>query len=58
MDVGLCIAVLVVFVVYYAWAIMRVGHLPKLGPVAPRYEPPEGMSPAEVRYAWKGCVDE
>lgn len=31
---------------FYAWAFIRVGRDPLKGPLFPRYEPPEGYSPA------------
>lgn len=31
---------------FYAWAFIRAGRDPVKGPVFPRYEPPEGYSPA------------
>ncbi|WP_428408014.1 DUF2207 domain-containing protein [Hyphococcus sp.] len=31
---------------FYAWAFIRAGRDPAKGPVFPRYEPPEGYSPA------------
>ena len=33
---------------FYAWAFVRVGRDPAKGPVFPRYEPPQGYSPAAV----------
>ena len=35
---------------YYAIVWLAVGRDPKPGPVVPRYEAPEGLSPAAVRY--------
>lgn len=35
---------------YYAVVWLFVGRDPRPGPVVPRYEPPDGMSPAEIRY--------
>ncbi len=58
MGIGIYIVVVAVLVIYYAWAMFRVGRDPETGSLAACYEPPAGMSPAEVRYAWKGCVDE
>lgn len=58
MDNGLYIVAIASLAAYYGWAISKVGRAPKAGPIATRYQPPDGMSPAQVRYAWKGCVDE
>jgi hypothetical protein len=37
-------------VVYYVLVWLCVGRDPKPGTIVPRYEPPEGLSPAAVRY--------
>lgn len=35
---------------WYLWAWSRVGRDPREGVIIPRYEPPEGLSPAACRY--------
>jgi hypothetical protein len=40
----------VLLVVYYVLVWLCVGRDPKPGTIVPRYEPPEGLSPAAVRY--------
>jgi Predicted membrane protein (DUF2207) len=51
------IAAPVLLCVYYGLAFAKLGRAAKTGPVAPRYEPPDGLSPAAVRYIWKHTVD-
>lgn len=41
---------------YYAWK--KVGRDPKPGTVVPLFAPPDGMSPAEVRYLTKQRIDD
>jgi hypothetical protein len=43
---------------YYALAWLLWARSPRRGPVVVRYEPPDGMSAAAVRYLWKGGFDE
>ncbi len=38
---------------FYSWTYMRAGRDPARGPVFPRYEPPEGYSPAGVHYIYR-----
>lgn len=58
MDAAIYLIPPLALAAYYGWAISRVGRPAKPGPVVIQYQLPEGMSPAEARYAWKGCVDE
>ena len=46
----------VVFI-YYVSAWRRVGRDPAAGIVIPRYGPPEGYSPASLRYIWRMKYD-
>jgi hypothetical protein len=41
---------------YFAWTIGRQRE--DKPSIAPQYEPPSGLSPAMVRYIWKGCFDD
>lgn len=47
------LAGLVLLLAWYLRSWHRVGRDPAAGPIFPRYEPPEGWSPAELRYLWK-----
>lgn len=42
---------------FYLVAWIRIGREPKAGVVVPRYEPPEGFSPAAVRFLTTGTTD-
>jgi hypothetical protein len=42
---------------FYLAAWIRIGPEPKPGVVVPRYEPPEGFSPAAVRFLTTGTTD-
>jgi hypothetical protein len=42
---------------FYLIAWLRIGPEPQPGPVVARYEPPEGLSPAAVRYIAAGTTD-
>lgn len=42
---------------FYLIAWLRIGPEPKPGSVVARYEPPEGLSPAAVRYIAAGTTD-
>lgn len=42
---------------WYLFAWIRVGRDPEGGPVYPRYDPPEGYSPAMLRYVWQMGYD-
>ncbi len=41
---------------FFSWAI--VARKPRRRSIVPQYEPPAGLSPAMVRYAWKECFDD
>jgi len=41
---------LVILFAYYLWAWRKVGKDPKKGTVIPRFEPPDKLSPAAMRY--------
>src|SRR5579864_7240089 len=43
--------------VFYVVCWLAVGRDPKIGNVAPRYEPPAGISPGVARYILKGGSD-
>jgi hypothetical protein len=43
--------------VFYLAAWLRIGPEPQPGPLVPRYEPPQGMSPAATRYVAIGTTD-
>ena len=47
------LAGLLLLLFWYLRSWYRVGRDPAAGPVFPRYEPPEGWSPAELRFLWK-----
>ncbi|HVH37782.1 MAG TPA: DUF2207 domain-containing protein, partial [Sphingomicrobium sp.] len=47
--IGICIFY------YFAWA--RAGRDPRPGTVVPLFSPPDGLSPAAMRYIWKRNVD-
>ncbi len=40
---------------YIAW--QRAGRNPRAGPVAPLFTPPDGLTPAAMRYVWKMGAD-
>jgi uncharacterized membrane protein YgcG len=42
---------------YYLFAWLRVGRDPAKGTIIPRFQPPQGMSPAVVRYLWRMAYD-
>jgi len=49
---------LLLVVGYYVYAWRKVGHDPRRGTIIPLFAPPDGMSPAAVRYVWRmGCDD-
>lgn len=47
----------IVIVLWYLFAWTRVGRDPDGGAIYPRYDPPEGYSPAMLRYVWKMGYD-
>ncbi len=46
--IGLCVSAVLVVYCYITWA--KVGKDPKKDIIIPRYNPPDGLSPAEVKY--------
>ncbi len=38
---------------FYGWAFIRAGQDPAKGPVFPRYDPPEGLSPAATHHIYR-----
>ena len=53
----LSLAAVVIVLGYYAVVWFRYGRDPKPGVIVARYEPPEAMSPAMLRYIWKQNLD-
>ncbi|WP_260484139.1 DUF2207 domain-containing protein [Sphingomicrobium flavum] len=53
---GLSGLLLVIFYYWYAWK--HVGRDPRPGTVVPLFAPPDGMSPAEIRYLVKQRIDD
>jgi len=41
---------LVLLLLYYLWVWMRVGRDPEKGTIIPLFDPPDGLSPAAMRY--------
>jgi predicted membrane protein DUF2207 len=55
-DSGLLVAPALLFLFYFiAW--MAIGREPPPGPLATRYQPPDGLSAAAVRYAMAKATD-
>lgn len=54
---GWTLAAPCVVFLYYLIAWFRIGPDPKPGSVQARYEPPEGLSPAGIRYIASGTTD-
>ena len=48
--VALGMVLLALALVYYLWAWIKVGKDPERGTIIPRYNPPQGLSAAAVRY--------
>ncbi|NOY22286.1 MAG: DUF2207 domain-containing protein [Acidobacteria bacterium] len=48
---------LILLLVYYMFAWIRVGRDPAAGPIVPMYEPPDNLSPAAMRYIEKMGFD-
>lgn len=53
----LFLTVVAVFL-YYLWAWAKVGKDPPKGTIMPEFKPPEGMSPAAVRYVMRMGYDD
>ena len=43
---------------YYLVGWFMVGRDPKPGNIVTRYEPPQGLSPAMLRFVWKETFDD
>lgn len=43
---------------YYATVLLAVRKTPPELPLVVQYAPPDKLSPAAMRYVWKGCVDQ
>lgn len=43
-----CIIAIILLLAYYLWAWYKVGRDPKKGAVIPQYDPPRGLSPAQL----------
>ncbi|WP_265570801.1 DUF2207 domain-containing protein [Sphingomicrobium nitratireducens] len=48
---------LVLVVAYYLWAYFNVGRDPRPGTIVPLFAPPDGLSPAAIRYVVKQSMD-
>lgn len=57
MPLWIQIAAPLLLCAYYALVLLKLGRQEQTGSVTPRYEPPDGLSPAAVRYVWKNAVD-
>jgi uncharacterized membrane protein YgcG len=58
LPLGVAVAGLLLIVGYYVFAWRKVGHDPRKGTIIPLFAPPDGMSPAAVRYVSRmGCDD-
>ena len=56
-DALVGLAGLIVTLIYYAAAWLLLGRATALGEIVPTPEPPEGFSPAALRYAWSMAFD-
>ncbi|MFK7955165.1 MAG: DUF2207 domain-containing protein [Lysobacterales bacterium] len=58
-NAGLALGLLGLLVVFgfYLFTWQRLGRDPDRGVIIPRYEPPEGYSPAALRYIWRRKYD-
>ncbi len=45
-----CLVGLIIVICYFVWAQMKVGIDPSRGAAVPQWDPPEGLSPAAIRY--------
>ncbi len=59
-NVGIMVGMLgfLTLAVYYILAWLMVGRDPVEGVIYPRYKPPNGMSPAAVRFVWQKGYDD
>jgi uncharacterized membrane protein YgcG len=49
-SVGVAVIALLGLLLYYLLTWLRVGHDPRPGTIIPQFAPPEGLSPAAIRY--------
>ena len=52
------ILALVAVCVFFIFSWLVAGRSPKKGIIVPLYDPPSGISPAMVRFAWKETFDD
>jgi uncharacterized membrane protein YgcG len=45
-----CLIGLMIVIGYFFWAQLKVGIDPKRGAIVPQWDPPDGLSPAAIRY--------
>ena len=57
-HVAILLLTVVAVFLYYLWAWAKVGKDPPKGTIMPEFKPPEGMSPAAVRYVMKMGYDD
>lgn len=57
-NIPLAVTAVVAVCAYYLFAWLFVGRDPKIGVLAPTYDPPRGLSPAMIRYVWKQRFDD
>ena len=57
-DTLVGLAGLMVTLIYYAGAWLLLGRATAQGEIQPAPEPPEGFSPAALRYAWSAAFDQ
>ncbi|MBW0145177.1 DUF2207 domain-containing protein [Sphingomicrobium clamense] len=48
---------LLLVIAYYVWAYVHVGRDPRPGTIVPLFAPPDGITPAAIRYAIKRKMD-
>ncbi len=58
LPLGVAALGLLLIVGYYVFAWRKVGHDPRKGTIIPLFAPPDGMSPAAVRYVSRMGCDE
>ncbi len=56
-GLGFGAGILLLVLVYYSAVAMVLGREPKAGPIIPRSEPPEHLSPAAARHLWRMGFD-
>ena len=57
-NIGVLVALIGLFVLWFYCATRwwRIGRDPRAGVIVAHYDPPEGRSPAELRYLRRGCT--